>query len=279
MPHYKKVFASREEAMQEKASKSLPNLHQLNAETIFYQQDLDETYYPAGDFIEFTYTITDIFEEILEEHDHVKIYRLITVPNYDRNYAPIDHNYNTGLTTTLFPKRDFFHGELQRVRWYADKEQTDLMIDVVITYQRDALGFPIERTTTRTWIREDGSAAMPNKITFKEYHNDAILQLTEGVKRRGNLRTNLIANVMGMMMAIVPALDGETEPERQSRIVLLGRNFLALYKKEFNDFVDDSNKAIITLVTQAQDFWLELPNPLAPTTTIRDYVISELSSI
>jgi hypothetical protein len=216
---------------------------------------------------------------ILEQPSWVKIYRFINVANYGLEEAPIDHNYNSGLITTLYPKREFLHGELQRVCWFADKGFTDLVIEVNINYTRDSLGFPIERTTTRTWYKEDGSAASPTKVTHKEYFNDPILQLKEGVIRRGNLITNLTATVMGLMIATIPALEGENELERQARIVLMGRNFLALYKKEFNNFIDDSNKEVITAVTYAQDFWLDNPNPLAPGTTIRDYIVGELSAI
>jgi len=272
MPFYVKTYASREEGMIDKRDNSRV-IFDYEGNTIAYETEPTTGYVEDGAFNPANAVLIE------EQPLDCRIYRFIQVNNHDKDIAPIDHNYNTGLTTTLWPKRDFSSGELYRVCWFADQAKTEIVIKVDIVYNRDPLGFPIDRTTTRTWFREDGTEATPTKMTVKEYYADPILQLKEGVTRRGNLRTNLIANVMGMMMAVVPLLSGETEAERQARVVLLGRNFLALYKKEFNDFVDDSNKAIINLVLQAQDFWLELPNPLAPTTTIRDYVIAELSSL
>jgi hypothetical protein len=84
---------------------------------------------------------------------------------------------------------------------------------------------------------------------------------------------------MGIMMETIPANEGESELERQGRVVLIGRNFLALYKQEFNNFIDDSNKEVITAITNAQDVWLFNPNPYSPTTTIKDYILFELNSV
>jgi hypothetical protein len=272
MTYYVKTHSSKQDGMIDKRDNGTV-LYYRGSDVISYDTE------PQSGYTEDATLNPGELTLIKEEPDWVKIHRFILVSNYSKDVAPIDHNYKSGLVTTLFPKREFFHGELQRVCWFADKSFTDLIIEVNIVYTRDPLGFPIERVTTRTWFCEDGTPAPLTKITEKEYAHDPILQLKEGIIRRGNLVTNLTASVMGMMMATIPANAGESELERQGRVVVTGRNFLALYKQEFNNFIDDSNKEVITAITNAQDAWLAYPNPYSPTTTIKDYILFELNSI
>lgn len=211
------------------------------------------------------------------ESKFCKIYRFIPESyRYVKNHAPIGHDYKVGLTTTLFPKRYFNKGELYKVEYFSDEAQTDLVVNVDINYTRDALGFATERTTTRTWYREDGTAHPDIKVTKKIYANDTLSQIKEGIKRRGNVVEGLQMPVLGSMLATVAAKSGETEPERQGRILLMGRKFLADYKEEFTNYIQDSNKEILSKITAANDFWLENVIDVNGT-TIRDMILFELT--
>lgn len=277
MPHYKKVFTSREVAMQEKTTKSLPNLYVLNSETIYYQQDLDETYYPATDFVEFTYTVNDVFKKVLEEPQHVKIYRFITIPNHDLTYAPIDHDYKRGLTISLYPVMSFNKGELYNVKYYSDAAKTDLILDVSMAYVRDVLGFPQTRTVTRTWFREDGSSASPTKLTTKIYPDNLTTYLNEGVRRRGNLIDILTAEVLQFRVLYEPLQGTETSAEKYVRIVNSGRKFKRLYDVDFDTFIKDAYRdGLVSTIESAGDAWLDI-DIVHLSKTIRQYILDEIS--
>jgi hypothetical protein len=153
---------------------------------------------------------------------------------------------------------------------------SDLVIVVDIVYDRDSLGFAAKRTTTRTWICEDGTEAAPKKITEKIYSLDSLSQIQEGIQRRRNIVESLQMPVLGSMLATIPAKVQESETERQSRILTSGRRFLAAHKRSFTNFIEDSNKIIITDIQNADDFWLD--NIIDQNgTTIRSLIITCLS--
>lgn len=208
---------------------------------------------------------------------YCKIYRYVPEDQkHNKTNAPVGHDYITGLTTRLFAKRTLIKGELIKVEWYADEEKTDLVIVVDIVYERDPLGFATRRTTTRTWIREDGTEATPKKVTIKAYSDDMLSQIEEGQRRRGNLVKGIQMPVMGMLIATIPAKSGESEVERQGRIVLLGRKFLSDNKQYFTAFTEDSNREIVEVIEGSTDFWMD--NIIDGNgTTIRQYLLNELN--
>ena len=235
---------------------------------------------------ELAYRYNSETEKVEYNHDYVpfnpsdkycKIYRYVEDKHkYNLKKAPMGLNYKNGLTTKLHSKRYFTQGELQKVEWYANPDLTDLVLIVDIQYKRDSLGFASERITTRTWINEDESEASPKKITKKVYSNDTLSQIEEGIKRRGNIVKGLQMPVLGSMLATIPTNEGESEPERQGRVLLMGRRFLATYKKEFTLFIEDSNKEIKEQLKLANDYWLN--NVIdANGTTIRSMLLKELS--
>lgn len=275
MGYYKKVFASRQEAMQEKASKGFDFLHIVNDEYVYRSQTQDDQYYtnmvqhvPNGE--------ADVVSLVKEEPTDCKIYRYVMVSQHAKDCAPIDHNYKTGLSISLHPNRTFNAGELDQVDWYADKEQTDLVISVVISYTRDTLGFALSRTTTRTWYNEMGQAASPQKITEKIYENDPVLQMDEGKKRRRNLVSIVNTYTLGYMLATTPAKVNEDEVTRQWRVLNDGKKFLSQYKSEYTSFVEDSLPEILDVIKDGTEYWWD--NVIdADGTTIRDYVYNELN--
>lgn len=207
----------------------------------------------------------------------VKIYRYVTdVSDYNVFHAPIDLNYNTGLTTTLFAKRLFNQGELQRVEWHSTDELNDIILSVDIVYQRDSVGFATRRTTTRTWYKENGEEALPKKITEKVYSIDPISQIEEGERRRGNLVKSLQMPIIGFLLSTIPPKDGETEIERSSRIILLGRKFLRDNKEYFTAFIEDSNREVSEIIANSTDFWMDNIIDEENGTTIRDYLLNQL---
>jgi hypothetical protein len=272
--YYKKIFPSREEAMIAKRDIGFKHLYIINGDYCYKSLVQTDEYYT--DMSEHMSDESDIVSLVKEEPDHVRIYRFIPVADSDLNVAPIERNYITGLVTRLQARRTFNHGELNKIYWYGDGTTNDLIIKVDVAYERDTIGFAVRRTTTRTWLREDGTDATPNKYTEKFYNTDLLGAIDEGIRRRGNIVKGLQLPILGTMTATIPALSGESEPERQARIITIGRRFLGAYKEHFNAFVEDSNKQIIEEMELANDFWLD--NIIdANGTTIRMMVLYELN--
>jgi hypothetical protein len=208
------------------------------------------------------------------QNKHAKIYRYIGETNYRKYDAPIEHNYICGLSTTLFPKRTFVRGELQKVEWYADQACTDLVLEVDISYTRDSLGFALNRTTTRKWKNEDNTDNHKVKTTNKDYTINQLEQINEGIRRRDNIINGLQMPVLGMMIATkdqAASLTGKTDQE----IILAGRDFLKSHKVSFQSFIDESHQQIQTDITNDASDWLN--NLIDATTTIRAYVLNEIN--
>lgn len=102
------------------------------------------------------------------------------------------HNINyiididTSIIPGLYPKRTFIYGACTNVKWYADSDLTDLVIDVVIQYTYDSLGIESTRTVTRTYYRTDDTAHYNVKTTTKNYENSPPLKIKAAMARRFN---------------------------------------------------------------------------------------------
>lgn len=210
-----------------------------------------------------------------QETKYAKIYKYIKEYDYRKTDAPIEHNYISGLSENLYPKRTFVKGELQKVEWFSDTTCTDLVLKVEISYTRDAIGFATERTTVRTWINEDGTENSKVKTTKKNYTINDIDQIQEGIRRRGNIIKSLQKPILGLMI-ITKAQDPALADLSDGEIVLVGRDFLKLHQSSFQSFESESHKQIQTDITVATDQWLS--NVIDGNgTTIRDYILNELN--
>jgi hypothetical protein len=205
-----------------------------------------------------------------------KIFRYIPEPNdYNKRVPPVGHDYMRGLDTTLFPKDYFNKGELYKMEYFADDDLTEIIIEVNIVYERDAMGFATKRTTTRSWYLEDGTISPDTKVTVKIYRQGTLGPIEEGIRRRGNIVKGIQMPILGMMLATITTKSGESEPERQARCITLGRRFLEQNKVAFTNFIEDSNRQISQDVEESTDFWID--NVIDDNgTTIRGYVISSL---
>lgn len=265
MSLYKKSFANAEEAYQAQVQKNLPFIYVHNGEYIYFAMQADNDYYTG--MVPFVIQDGDSFSRSTTYPDHCKIYRYIEVSNFSPTDPPLEHDYKSGTQKSMYPKRTFVQGELQLVEYYADKAFTDLIFKVQVNYVRDALGFATERTTTRTWYREDGSAHPTQKITNKVY--DELAQIIEGEKRRGNIKKLVSIHALKYMIGTIT----DKTPEQ---IVVMGRDFLKVHQAAFNAFISESNTDIYADIAAAQDDWLD--NIIdAQGTTIKAYVLNEIN--
>jgi len=183
------------------------------------------------------------------EGNFVKIYDYVPdTSNYKISRPPKGLDYVTGLATKLYPKRVFNKGELNNVKWYSDEELTDLVLNVDIVYTRDGARFPIERTTTRTWYKQNGEPHPDVKVTRKIYDHDFLAKISEGIRRRGNLVNSIQIPVLSFMYETIPLEEGESSGSFQVRVIMMGRAFLDSLQEEFSNFVSNSST-----ITDSQD--------------------------
>lgn len=200
-----------------------------------------------------------------------KIYALAKGEAANKHFHNID--YKIELTQSLYAKRTMIQGEVTQVDWYSDIALTDKVIRVNVSYNRDSIGFALNRTTTRTWINEDETDHPDVKVTQKDYTINLNEQLEEGQRRRGNLVNKLSLEVLGRMQVV---LYGVHTPEE---IVQMGRDFLLQHSVAWAEFVKVSHQQIladIALPDSINDEWLDawmIDNVI----TIRDYMIQEMT--
>lgn len=238
--------------------------------------------------------LDDLVNNFSDNDVELQVPKIISIAKAEaksKHFHNID--YKKELTSSLIPKRTALQGEIVKVDWYKSLDQdgnpTDLVLTVDIVYTRDESGFATYRTTTRTWINEDGSENDDKKITLKYYYVNHSEMIDEGVKRRGLLVSNIKLPVLTFMSEALMPL-GYTEES----VLLKGRDFLDDYELEFNKFVDNSSsindpaspdfllKSVVVRIrddqTPAYLEWLDkAPPSLGGTTTIRQYLMNEFS--
>ena len=217
-------------------------------------------------------------------HDlNPKVYQLSS-PKKEMHFH--DLNYNMELDISLYPKRTMVQGEVTHVDWYADELLTNKVIEVDVAYVRDANGFAVSRTTTRTWINGNDTPNPDVKVTHKNYTINSIEQINEGKRRRGNIVNSIQIPTMGLMMeALMPPPELKTQLE----VILMGREFMDRFEEEFNKFIDNSStvtdsldpnfgkKSVVVALENASDAWLDSTPPSAGGATIRQYLIAQFS--
>lgn len=218
-----------------------------------------------------------------------KIYDYVKSEAKGKHHHNID--YKKEIIGALIPLRTVSRGEVTKVDWYynlnASMQPENLILTVDINYTRDASGFALNRTTTRTWINRDGSNNVETKITPKFYFINTSDMITEGYRRRKLLVQSIqIPTLTFMTEALVPL--GYT-PES---VILKGRSFMDDYDSDFNRFVENSSTitnpadpdvGLKSIVVRIRDEslieyveWLDkAPPSLGGSTTIRQYLMNE----
>jgi len=202
------------------------------------------------------------------------IYDFVTNRPDDKKIPPFDLDFLTSLSIKLHRKQTMVKGEIKVEEYYKDFNGTvysGLVVKESNVYTRDSFGFAQYRTTTVEWILKNGQTSDKKKI-WKKYY-DSLQMIEEGVVRRGNIVKYLQPVILTILMQT------STQSEMMN-IIPWGRSFLSYLKSEFDNFVDHSDKAIISRVDDEdvliQFPWLtrQIPNTQI---TILQYIISELT--
>ena len=193
--------------------------------------------------------------------------------------GPLAIDYRVEILSPLYPKRTMVKGEVQKVEWFKDRDLTDKVIDVTISYVRDAFGFATERTTTRTWVMSDESSYPEQKITNKVYSPNEMI--SEGYIRRQNIVDFVQLPTLQFLL--------ETEQGDPNTIILMGRSFLDRMKDVFDNFVSNSStvvdpldpffgqKTVVKELMLAGDLWLDNQPQALGGATIRQWLALEFS--
>lgn len=217
---------------------------------------------------------------------YYKIYDFVAdKKKYDTTKPPIDLDFRCGLTLMLHRKSQVVKGECIKEEYFetcsvdqfGNLTYTNLIVSEHHTFTRDPLGFPVYRASHLKYYDKNGVASQPVKSWVKFY--SSLEKIGEGKTRRANLVDNLQMPVIGLISI---ALNGTPSPT--SQVILIGRNFLFDYKKEFDAFVDESNKEIISCLQNASNPrymsaskypWINSMTPYG--VTIRQFLMGELS--
>lgn len=219
-----------------------------------------------------------------------KIYGLAKAEAGHKHFHNINYS-SIELTQSLIPLRTVEKGEVVKVDWYSkvvDSTPTDLVLSVDIAYIRHE-EFALYRTTTRRWVNEDESFNEEEKVTLKYYTVNMSDAIKEGVKRRSLLVDYLQLPLLTLIKEVLMP-KGYTE----NVVLMKSRGFLDDYRQSFDKFIENSstiidasnvNYGLKTIVAELQnesrlDYveWLDgAPATLGGATTIRQYIMSELS--
>lgn len=221
------------------------------------------------------------WHSFLKKPTYVKIYKFIeNSQSHNTTKPPLSVNFITGILIKLHRKSILVKGECVREEYYENCISgvfSNLILKEVHQFTRDALGFPIKRNSKVVWINFDESENEITKSIDKYY--SALEKIDEGKKRRGNLVDGIQMPCIGLISI---AMTGSPNPT--NAVILEGRKFLYEYKKQFDTFVDESNREIIhcfsnpaneNYASVAKYPWIDSMTPYR--VTIRQYLISELT--
>ncbi|HHO58533.1 MAG TPA: hypothetical protein ENJ85_05095 [Oceanithermus profundus] len=204
-----------------------------------------------------------------------KIFRYVpsSLGEFDQYDPPFSIDYRVDLDRRLQPKFTFDQGTLVRVEYYAEASKTasgvefsDLILEEVYDYTRDFAGFAVDRTLTITWYREDGTAHPTTKQMVKLYDMQNSMQ--EGKRRRTNIVQDLEARVVTHLLGQY----GQTDPAAAFQ---MGRDFIALYRDQINDFVAGGSSALRdAILADVTTTWLD--DVMADGRTVRAMLAGEL---
>lgn len=225
------------------------------------------------------------------------IYDIAKAEAKNKHFHNID--YRIELKQALIPEREkgTVKGEVQEVFWYKDMDVSNPAKPVPInpvlrtnvSYVRDASGFALYRTTTRTYYNRDGSENPDVKTTIKYYHVNTQDMIDEGIKRRSLLVKTIQIPTMNLIAEVLMPL-GVTMPN----IILRGRKFMDDYEDSFSKFVENSStitdalspdfgkKTVIVKLRDETNAghveWLDkLPNSLGGSTSIRQFLMDQFN--
>lgn len=235
----------------------------------------------------------DALEDILGdhvvegEHPYYKIYDFLSPALIvDKYKAPLDIDFKTMLNQMLAKKTlPKVNGKPTVVEYYETYENgswINLICRRTFDLTYDAGGFITQKIDLLEWFLTDGSLGEGSKDLGRKF--DAIVdmeaRIEEGKYRRGSIVNGLQLPILAALLETAPTLEGEDMAMKQGRMILVGRDFLTIHKDGFENFIDHSDKAIITEIagdSHPEHSWLTNAVPSWGGARVVDYILNELN--
>lgn len=213
-------------------------------------------------------------------HPEYKIYDLLAdgsqFKGSDRTRLPVDIDFKTQLKVDLYKEVIMSKGAPVRKVYYTDavmNEDGSITYDnpiVKIEYEfdRDSISLAHSCTQKFYWYDMNGNSSADCKVV-KDFFNMSE-KMAEAEQRRSNIIAELKVNTIGLLMY--------TEEISQIDAAEVGRAFLAEYKAEIINYVDEANTGFATAVSgsSAETYpWLENMTPYG--VTIRQFILNGLA--
>jgi hypothetical protein len=209
-----------------------------------------------------------------------KLYDLLPNPEQfteeDKRRLPVDIDFKTGLSSTLYKEVTMLHGAPVSKVYYTDVTGNEdgsvtyssPIVRIDYTFERDEISLAISCTQRFRWYDTEGNISTGYKDT-KDFFNTAE-KIAEAEQRRGNIIADLKVKTIGLLMY--------TQQMSQPDATTLGRPFLAQYKQDIYNYVDEANTGFATSVTNASAEtypWLDDMTPYG--VTIRQFILNAIS--
>lgn len=193
----------------------------------------------------------------------------------DKSVLPVDIDFKTGLSVNLYKEVVMLHGAPVFKTYYTDATigengsvtYSNPVVKIEYTFDRDSISLAKSCTQRFRWYDMDGNISDGYKDVVDLFNTSE--KIAEAEQRRGNIIADLKVKTVGLLMY--------TEQLSQTDAAALGRPFLAAYKNEIYNYIDEANTGFADAVTAASSEtypWLENMTPYS--ITIRQVILNAL---
>lgn len=204
-----------------------------------------------------------------------KIYEFVP-GNYENTVLPVNIDFKTGLTRALYQETIMDHGAPVYKQYYTDATMeedgsitySNPVVRIDYTFERDSISLAKSCTKRFKWYYTNGDLSEGYK-DVKDFFNN-VESMAEAKQRRSNIIDDLKVKTIGLLMI--------TESISQADAADMGKAFLAMYKVEIYNYVDEANTAFhdAVVIASAETYpWLDNMTPYS--ITIRQFILAGLS--
>lgn len=232
-------------------------------------------------------TILNIVNNHVPSRKNYKIWEM--VQNARAPYvAPLDVDFDL---LPLAIKKTYDKGEEDIFTYY---RSATINPDGTITYSdpilrtewewtHDPQNFPVYAEEKVRWYYEDDTLGPAEKII--PHYFDGLHKIRKGKEARGIRIDDMQIPIISMIIYNETARRAgeESNPtytltaQEMDAALQIGRDFLTTNQSDFTAYIEHRDLKLITTVTNATEDFLDWVNPFAAPTTIRDYILNELS--
>lgn len=193
----------------------------------------------------------------------------------DKTRLPVDIDFKTGLSCDLYEEVHMSKGAPIYKQFYTDASDatgtivyTNPIVRIDYTFDRDSISLAKSCTQEFRWYDTNGNLSTECK-TVKDFYNTTEA-MAEAELRRRNVINDLKVKTIGLLMY--------TRQLSQADAAQAGRGFLATYKAEIYNYIDEANTGFADAVTAASisDYpWIDDMTPYS--VTIRQFILNGIA--